>query len=261
MNNQIEHPKIVSRDEWLAARKELLAKEKQLTHQRDAVSAERRALPWVKVDKQYVFDGPNGKQTLTDLFDGRSQLVVYHFMFGPEWNEGCPSCSFNMDHTDGALLHLAQRDVAFTAISRAPIAKIEAFNKRMGWRFHWVSSYESDFNFDYHVSFPKGEKVYYNFEMTEFPSEEGPGISVFYKDGTGQIFHTYSSYGRGTELLVGTYNYLDLVPKGRDEDGLPFTMSWVRHHDRYSDGYLADASRPYWPAISVQAAESARKNQ
>jgi predicted dithiol-disulfide oxidoreductase (DUF899 family) len=261
MNSQIEHPKIVSRDEWLAARKELLAKEKQLTHQRDAVSAERRALPWVKVDKQYVFDGPNGKQTLADLFDGRSQLVVYHFMFGPEWKEGCPSCSFNMDHTDGALLHLAQRDVAFTAISRAPFAKIEAFKKRMGWRFNWVSSYGSDFNFDYHVSFPKGEKVDYNFEMTEFPSDEGPGISVFYKDGTGQIFHTYSAYARGTEMLVGTYNYLDLVPKGRDEDGLAFTMSWVRHHDRYGDGYLADASRPYWPAITMEAPESTQKNQ
>ena len=261
MNSQIEHPKIVSRDEWLAARKELLAKEKQLTHQRDAVSAERRALPWVNVDKQYVFDGPNGKQTLADLFDGRSQLVVYHFMFGPEWKEGCPSCSFNMDHTDGALLHLAQRDVAFTAISRAPFAKIEAFKKRMGWRFNWVSSYGSDFNFDYHVSFPKGEKVDYNFEMTEFPSDEGPGISVFYKDGTGQIFHTYSAYARGTEMLVGTYNYLDLVPKGRDEDGLAFTMSWVRHHDRYGDGYLADASRPYWPAITMEAPESTQKNQ
>jgi predicted dithiol-disulfide oxidoreductase (DUF899 family) len=157
MSNQREHPRIVSRDEWLAARKELLAKEKQLTQQRGAVSAERRALPWVKVDKPYMFDGTNGKQTLADLFDGRSQLVVYHFMFGPEWNEGCPGCSFNMDHTDGALLHLAQRDVAFTAISRAPIA-IEAFKKRMGWRFQWVSSYESDFNFDCHVSFPRAKK-------------------------------------------------------------------------------------------------------
>lgn len=261
MTNQIEHPKIVSRDEWLAARKELLAKEKQLTRQRDAVSAERRALPWVKVEKPYVFDGPDGKLILPELFDGRSQLIVYHFMFGPEWQEGCPSCSFNMDHTDGALVHLAQRDVTFTAISRAPIAKIEAFKKRMGWRFKWVSSHGSDFNLDYHVSFPKGEKVYYNFEMTEFPSDEGPGISVFYKDQSGQVFHTYSAYARGTETLVNTYNYLDLVPKGRDEDDLPFTMAWIRHHDRYSDGYLADASRPYWPAFAAPAAESARKNQ
>jgi predicted dithiol-disulfide oxidoreductase (DUF899 family) len=261
MNNQIEHPKIVSRDEWLTARKELLAKEKQLTRQRDAVSAERRALPWVKVDKQYVFDGPNGKQTLADLFDGRSQLVVYHFMFGPEWKEGCPSCSFVMDHTDGMLLHLAQRDVTFTAISRAPFEKIEAFKKRMGWRFKWLSSNGSDFNLDYHVSFPKGEKVYYNFHMTEFPSDEGPGISVFYKDRDGQIFHTYSSYARGTETLVGTYHCLDLVPKGRDEDGLPFTMAWLRHHDRYDNGYLADASKPYWPAFDTPAGEGGRKNQ
>ena len=261
MKNQIEHPKIVSRDEWLAARKELLAKEKQLTRQRDAVSAERRALPWVKVDKQYVFDGPNGKQTLADLFDGRSQLVVYHFMFGPEWQEGCPSCSFVMDHTDGTLVHLAQRDVTFTAISRAPFEKIEAFKQRMGWRFKWLSSNGSDFNLDYHVSFPKGEKVYYNFHMTEFPSDEGPGISVFYKDRGGQIFHTYSAYARGTEMLMGAYNCLDLVPKGRDEDGLPFTMAWVRHHDRYDEGYLADASRPHWPAFDAPAAESARKNQ
>src|SRR6202451_4039617 len=151
----IENPKGVSREEWLAARKILLAKEKQLTRERDAIAAERRELPWVKVEKKYVFDSSSGKKTLADLFDGRSQLIVYHFMFGPEWKEGCPSCSFNMDHTDGALLHLAQRDVAFTAISRAPIAKIEAFKKRMGWRFKWVSSDGSDFNFDYHVSFPK----------------------------------------------------------------------------------------------------------
>ncbi len=261
MKNQLERPKIVSRDEWLVARKELLAKEKQLTRQRDALSAERRALPWVKVDKQYVFDGPNGKQTLADLFDGRSQLVVYHFMFGLEWKEGCPSCSFVMDHTDGMLVHLAQRDVTFAAISRAPFQKIEAFKKRMGWRFKWLSSNGNDFNFDYHVSFPKGEEVDYNFQITEFPSEEGPGISVFYKDPDGQVFHTYSVYARGAETLVGTYHCLDLVPKGRDEDSLPFTMSWVRHHDRYDNGYLADASKPYWPAFDTPAAEGARKNQ
>jgi predicted dithiol-disulfide oxidoreductase (DUF899 family) len=260
MTNQ-EHPKIVSRDEWLAARKELLAKEKQLTHQRDALSAERRALPWVTVEKPYVFDGPHGKLILPELFDGKSQLIVYHFMFGPEWQEGCPSCSFTMDHTDGALVHLAQRDVAFTAISRAPIAKIDAFKKRMGWRFDWVSSYGSDFNFDYHVSFPKGGKVEYNFEMTEFPSEEGPGFSVFYKDSQGQVFHTYSTYGRGGEPVMTTYDFLDLVPKGRDEDSLPFSMAWVRHHDRYNDGYLADASKPYWPDFDMPAAEAARKNQ
>jgi predicted dithiol-disulfide oxidoreductase (DUF899 family) len=249
---QIEHPRVVSQAEWLTARKELLKKEKKLTRQKDAVSAERRELPWVRVEKEYTFDGPTGKKSLEDLFEGRSQLIVYHFMFGPEWQEGCPSCSFNMDHTDGAIVHLGQRDVSFAAISRAPIAKIEAFKKRMGWRFKWVSSYQNEFNRDYHVSFTTEEmakgKVDYNYEMTQFPSEEAPGVSVFYKDKNGEIFHTYSAYGRGTEPTVGTYNYLDWVPKGRDEDGLPFTMAWVRHHDRYSDGRLADKTRPYWPA-------------
>ena len=255
--NMIENPKIVARDEWLAARKELLAKEKNLTRQRDAVSAERRQLPWVKVDKEYVFDAPGGKKTLADLFEGRSQLIVYHFMFGPDWKEGCPSCSFNMDHTDGALVHLAQRDVTFAAISRATLPQIEAFKKRMGWRFAWVSSNGNDFNPDYHVSFTKEEKangkMYFNYEVQAFPSEEGPGISVFYKDKAGNIFHTYSAYVRGTEMTMNTYNYLDYVPKGRDEDGLPFTMAWIRHHDRYADGYLADADKPYWPADAVPA--------
>jgi len=255
--SQIEHPKIVSRAEWIAARKELLKKEKELTRQKDAVSAQRREMPWVRVEKEYVFDAPGGKKTLADLFEGRSQLIVYHFMFGPEWQEGCPSCSFNVDHTDGALVHLAQRDVSFAAISRAPLPKIEGFKKRMGWRFPWVSSYRNDFNRDYHVSFTKEEmakgKVEYNYDMTTFPSEEAPGISVFYKDASGNIFHTYSAYARGTENTMGTYNYLDWVPKGRDEDGLPFTMSWVRHHDRYADGRLADADKPYWPANAVAA--------
>jgi predicted dithiol-disulfide oxidoreductase (DUF899 family) len=253
----IENPKIVSRDEWLAARKKLLVKEKQLTRERDALAAARRQLPWVKVEKNYVFDSPAGGKTLADLFDGRSQLIVYHFMFGPEWNEGCPSCSFNMDHTDGALVHLAQRDVSFAAISRAPSSKIEVFKKRMGWRFAWVSSFGSDFNYDYRASFTPEEaakgKVAYNFDLVEFPSAEAPGISVFYKDKSGDIFHTYSAYARGTENVVNTYNYLDFVPKGRDEDSLPFTMSWVRHHDRYADGHLADADKPYWPAEAATA--------
>ncbi|MFY9804043.1 MAG: thioredoxin family protein [Candidatus Acidiferrales bacterium] len=255
-----EHPKVVSQAAWLVARKELLRKEKELTRQKDAVSSERRQLPWVKVEKNYVFDGPNGKVTLAELFAGKSQLIIYHFMFGPDWQEGCPSCSFNMDHTDGALPHLAQRDVAFAAISRAPYPKLEAFKKRLGWHFNWVSSSSNDFNRDYHVAFTKDElakgKVDYNYGMNEFPSEEAPGFSVFYKDEAGNIFHTYSAYARGTESTVGTYNYLDFVPKGRDEDSLPFTMAWVRHHDRYVDGRLADAARPYWPETMSQASAS-----
>jgi predicted dithiol-disulfide oxidoreductase (DUF899 family) len=251
----IENPKIVTRDEWLKARKRLLAKEKRLTRERDALAAERRQLPWVKVEKNYVFDTPKGKQSLADLFEGKSQLVVYHFMFGPEWKEACPSCSFNMDHTDGALVHLAQRDVSFVAISRAPLANIEDFKRRMGWRFQWVSSYGTNFNYDYHASFTEDQrakgKVEYNFDWVEFPSAEAPGISVFYKDQTGAVYHTYSAYARGTEHVVNTYNYLDFVPKGRDEDSLPFPMSWVRHHDRYEDGYLADADKPYWPADAL----------
>ena len=252
-----QNPKVVTQAEWLAARKELLKKEKELTHLKDAVSAERRKLPWVKVEKNYVFDGPHGKVSLADLFDGKSQLIIYHFMFGPDWQEGCPSCSFSMDHTDATLPHLAQRDVSFAAISRAPYPKIDAFKKRMGWRFPWVSSNANDFNRDYHVVFTKEElatgKVDYNYELAPFPSEEAPGISVFYKDENGNIFHTYSAYARGTESTVGTYNYLDYVPKGRDEDSLPFTMAWVRHHDRYEDRRLADADRPYWPKSAQEA--------
>src|SRR2546426_6718967 len=203
----MQHNRIVPRDEWLAARKQLLIKEKELTRLRDQLSAERRNLPWVKVEKPYVFDGPEGKETLADLFEGRSQLIIYHFMFRPGWEEGCRSCSFLSDHIDGALVHLAHRDVTLLAISRAPLSQIEAFKKRMGWRFKWVSSYGNDFNFDYHVSFTKEEmakgKVYYNYNMREFGSEEAPGTSVFYKDGTGAIFHTYSSYARGLDILVG----------------------------------------------------------
>jgi len=249
--------KVVSREDWIKARKELLAKEKKLTHDRDAVAAERRALPWVKVEKNYVFDSPTGKKSLADLFDGRSQLIIYHFMFGPDWNEGCPSCSFLMDHTDPTIVHLAQRDVDFVAVSRAPISKIEPFKKRMGWHFNWVSSNGTDFNYDYHASFTPEQKakgkVDYNFDLVEFPSTEAPGISVFYKDKNGDVFHTYSSYARGTETGVSTYSYLDLVPKGRDEDHLPFSMAWVRHHDRYDTGKLADADKPYWPEFPDSA--------
>ena len=194
---------------------------------------------------------PSGKKTLADLFDGKSQLIVYHLMFGPEWKEACPSCSFNMDHTDGVLVHLAQRDASFAAVSRAPISKIEAFKERLGWKFNWVSSYGSDFNYDYHVSFAPEQlakgKVEHNFDLTAFPGAEAPGISAFYKDNDGNIFHTYSAYARGTESTMNAYNYLDYVPKGRDEDGLRFTMSWLRHHVRYDTGHLADANIPYWP--------------
>lgn len=251
----VDNPKVVSRDEWLTARRNLLAKEKQLTRDHDAIAAERRQLPWVKVERDYVFDSPSGKKTLADLFGGKSQLIVYHFMFGPDWKEGCPSCSFNMDHTDGALVHLAQRDVTFTAISRAPLSKIEAFKKRMGWKFNWVSSHDTDFNYDYQASFTPEQiakgKVEYNFDLVEFPSAEAPGISVFYKDKDGNIFHTYSAYARGSENTINTYNFLDYVPKGRDEDNLPFAMAWLRHHDRYEGGQLADVDRPYWPKVAI----------
>jgi predicted dithiol-disulfide oxidoreductase (DUF899 family) len=249
--------KVVSSEEWIAARRKLLQKEKESTRLRDQLSAERRKLPWVKVEKEYVFDGPDGKVSLTELFAGRSQLVIYHFMFGPEWKEGCPSCSFVSDHIDGTLPHLAARDVTMVMVSRAPLAKIEAFKKRMGWRFKWVSSYGSDFNPDFRVSFTKGEmaqgKVNYNYTLQEFPSEEAPGISVFYKDPAGVVFHTYSTYGRGVEPLVGTYMILDLVPKGRDEDHLGFTMEWVRHHDRYGTDEFADPTKPYWPETASPA--------
>jgi predicted dithiol-disulfide oxidoreductase (DUF899 family) len=234
----MEH-RVVSQEDWLAARRQLLRKEKEFTRLRDQLSAERRELPWLMVEKEYVFDTPDGKQTLADLFDGRSQLMVYHFMFGPGWEQGCPSCSFLSDHIDGVNWHLPHRDVTLVAVSRAPLSEIEAFKQRMGWRFKWVSSYGNDFNRDYHVSFTPDEmaqgEVYYNYGMTEFPSEEAPGISVFYKDPSGAVFHTYSAYARGLDMLVGAYNYLDLAPKGRDEAALPWTMAWVRHHDRYGD--------------------------
>jgi predicted dithiol-disulfide oxidoreductase (DUF899 family) len=243
--------KVVSRTEWLEARPAHLSKEKELTRLRDQLSRQRRELPWVKVEKNYVFDGPKGKETLADLFDGRSQLIVVHFMFGPGWEEGCKSCSFRADHLDGALVHLAHRDVTLVVASRAPQPQIEAFKKRMGWRFKWVSSYGTDFNFDYHVSFTKDDmakgRVYYNYDMYKFPTEEAPGTSVFYKDEMGDIFHTYSCYARGGDMLIGTYHYLDLVPKGRDEDALAFTMAWVRRHDRYDDNYFVDPMQPYLP--------------
>jgi len=229
---------IVSPENWFAMRKELLKKEKEFTRLGDQLSAEKRKLPWVRVGKEYVFDGPDGKETLADLFSGRSQLVVYHFMFGPEWEEGCPTCSLVADNFDGNVVHLAHRDVTLIVVSRARLPQIEAFKKRMGWRFKWVSSYGSDFNHDYRVSFTNEEMAngdYYNYDTSGFPREEAPGISVFYKDEAGDVFHTYSSYARGPEFLIGAYSYLDLVPKGRDENTVPFTMAWIRHHDRYTD--------------------------
>lgn len=230
---------IVSRDEWLAARKALLAEEKELTRQRDRLSAKRRELPWVRVEKDYAFEGPAGRETLADLFGDRSQLLIYHFMFAPGWGKGCKSCSYLADHFDGALPHLRQRDVSFVVISRAPLAELMPFKQRMGWRFKWVSSYGSDFNHDYQVSFSPEElrtgRVYYNYAEGDFPVEEAPGVSVFFRNDAGEIVHTYSCYARGLDGLVGTYNFLDLVPKGRDEDGYPFTMQWVRHHDRYEE--------------------------
>jgi len=245
--SRMEGPKVVSQAEWLAARKELLSKEKEFTRLRDQLSRQRRELPWEKVEKAYVFDGPKGKETLADLFGGKSQLIVYHFMFGPGWEEGCPSCSFISDHIDGSVVHLAARDVRLVVVSRAPLAQIEAFKKRMGWRFKWVSSYGSDFNYDYQVSMTKEEmekgRVYYNYAMQQFPSEERPGASAFYKDGAGNIFHTYSTYARGLDILIGAYNWLDLAPKGRDEDGLAYTMAWVRHRDKYSNAQLLDPTQ------------------
>lgn len=228
---------IVSKADWLVARKDLLTREKEFTHQRDALSAARRQLPMVKVEKDYVFDGPKGKETLRDLFDGRTQLIVYHFMLGPGWSEGCKSCSYLADHFDGANRHLPHRDVTFVVISRAPFAEIEAYRKRMDWCFKWVSSYENFFNCDYHVSFTsedeKKNKAHYNYVDSEYINDEMPGLSVFYKDNKGDVYHTYSTYARGLDILVGAYNFLDLVPKGRDEDNLDFTMEWVRRHDEY----------------------------
>ncbi|RJG12057.1 DUF899 domain-containing protein [Pseudomonas cavernicola] len=241
--NTIEQPRVVSREEWIAARKQHLIREKAFTRQRDQLSAERRALPWVKVDKPYRFDGPDGQQTLAELFDGRSQLVIYHFMFGPGWEEGCPGCSFLADHIDGANLHLAHHDVSLVVVSHAPWREFQSFKKRMGWRFKWVSSYASDFNYDYQVSATPNQiaegKVIYNYEASKDPGEEMPGLSTFYMTAAGYIFHTYSAYARGLDMLVGAYNYLDLMPKGRDETEI---MDWVRHHDRYDEATTGNPS-------------------
>ncbi len=239
------HHCVVSADRWLAERQLLLAREKELVRLQDDIARARRELPWERVAKDYVFDAPEGQRSLADLFDGRRQLMVQHFMLGAGWEQGCPSCSFMADHTDGMTVHMAHRDVSFMAVSRAPLAEIERFKRRMGWKFRWVSSSPNDFNRDFHVSFGPEDRVdgsvYYNYRMTGFKNTEAPGISVFYKDDAGEVFHTYSTFGRGVEVMMGTYDLLDLVPKGRDENNGPYKMDWVRHHDRYAPQPAAGA--------------------
>ena len=231
-------PRIVSHEEWLEARTELLKKEKEFSRLRDQIAQQIRDLPWEQVDKQYVFDCPDGKESLADLFAGRSQLLVYHFMFGPNNAEGCPSCSLMADHYDPIVIHLNQRDVTFVTVSRAPLDKLQAYRKRMGWHFKWVSSYNNDFNWDYHVSFKpealEKKDIDYNYTKgNAFQMSEMPGLSVFYKDEAGAVFHTYSTYARGLDSFLGVYRFLDIVPKGRDEANLPFSMAWIRRHDSY----------------------------
>jgi len=242
--------KVVSSAEWLAARKELLKKEKEFTRQREQLTKMRRDLPWEKVEKKYEFVGLNGKESLADLFGKHSQLIVYHFMFGADWAEGCKSCSLIADHYDPSIIHLIHRDVSMVTVSRAPFAQLEAFRKRMGWKFKWLSSEGSDFNLDYQVSSTKEQEEkpeqYYNYEMQSFPSSERPGMSVFFKDEDGNVFHTYSTFGRGLEPFIGTYDLLDIVPKGRDESALTYGMEWVRHHDKYDDATFVD---PYVQVI------------
>ncbi len=255
--------KVVSREEWRKARLAHLAAEKEFTRRRDELNRQRRELPWERIEKKYIFEGPNGPETLADLFAGRSQLIVYHFMLGPNWEEGCKCCSFLADHFDAPQIHLAHRDVAFAAVSRAPMRRIEAFRRRMGWRFHWVSAFGNDFQRDFGVHFTPEElagEVEYNYGRQRFGSEEAPGISVFYRDEAGDIFHTYSTYARGLESLVGTYQFLDLVPKGRDEDGLAFTMAWVRHHDRYGDDYRLDPTAGYEKPREIGACCESRES-
>jgi predicted dithiol-disulfide oxidoreductase (DUF899 family) len=235
----MSNPKIVSRQEWLAARREHLVREKEFTRLRDELSASRRELPWVQVDTAYTFETAAGPRTLAELFDGRGQLLVYHFMYGPDWEQGCPSCSFWADNFQGIDVHLAHRDVTLVAVSRAPLPILDAYKARMGWEFAWVSSHGSDFNYDYGVSFTPEQvesgDMNYNFGPKKFPSSEAPGVSVFSKDAAGQVFHTYSTYSRGLDMLNGAYHYLDLVPKGRDEAGLPYSMAWLRRRDQYED--------------------------
>ena len=238
-----EKPIIVSPEKWLAARKKLLRDEKEFTRLQDKINARRRTLPWVKLTKPYTFKSTQGRVSLADLFAGRSQLIIQHFMFGPGWEQGCKSCSFTMDHFAPTVPHLAARDVSFAAISHAPLAEIRPFKKRMGWDVNWVSSHGTDFNFDFHVSFTDEEmakgSMYYNYQMMDFPQEEAPAISVFSRDAAGEVYLTYATYGRGVEIIMSTYRLLDLVPKGRDEAGMDYGMEWLRHHDRYESATAA----------------------
>ena len=233
---RLDHP-VVSKDEWLRIYGDFLVKEKELTRQSDEISRLRRQLPWTPVEKEYRFDGPNGPASFADLFDGQSQLATYHFMFGPNWVEGCPSCSYVTDHLNAAIEHLRARDVSLVLVSRAPRKMLAAFEQRLGWRLPWFSSAACDFNRDFGVSFTAAEvasrEKRYNFGTTAPYGEENPGLSLFYKDPSGAIFHTYSTFGRGLDALMGTYAILDRAPKGRDEAGLPSPMAWIRHHDKY----------------------------
>jgi len=235
-SNLKDHP-VVSHQKWLEVRTAFLAKEKEFTRLRDELSRQRRELPWERVEKKYVFDGSGGKESLTELFGDRTQLVVYHFMFNPEADAGCKHCSFWADNFNGVVVHLNHRDVTFVAISRAPLAKIELFRKRMGWSFKWLSSFQSDFNYDYQASFTpeatRSGNVFYNYATQKMNMADREGVSVFYKDAGGSVFHTYSAYARGIDMLNTAYHYVDLVPKGRDEGDSP--QSWVRYHDSYAD--------------------------
>ena len=244
----------VDRQTWLNARLKLLEREKEMSKLRDDLSRMRRDLPWVQIEKEYLFDGPQGRESLADLFDGRHQLIVYHFMFDPEWDEGCKSCSLIADHYEPAIVHLAARDVTLVTVSRAPLEKLVAFQRRMGWDFKWLSSANSDFNWDFHVSFTpeqlKAGDIYYNYRQgAGFPVAEAPGMSAFFKDDEDRVFHTYSTYARGLDMFLGVYHLLDIVPRGRDEDALPYGMAWVRHHDRYGDDSFVD------PYVQLQAGD------
>jgi predicted dithiol-disulfide oxidoreductase (DUF899 family) len=232
----IANRKVVTQNQWLAARKKLLVKEKKFSKLRDELNLQRRELPWVKIEKEYIFDGPGGRETLEELFDGKSQLIIYHFMFGPGWGEGCPHCSFWADHYDSVHFHLGRRDTAFAVVSRAPWKEIAPFKKRMGWQFNWVSSFGTDFNFDFNVSFTpeqiKSGVLPYNYGRIKMKIDELQGVSAFYRDRHGDIYHTYSSYARGIDLMNTTYNFLDLTTKGRDENP-DAPQDWVRYHDKY----------------------------